>query len=94
LKLIDRVIPAEHRAQVVLSCDSAEDATEAVARILKPFGGHGRFQACRRNAATGTTDCAFELRWRRPEAGPPPIDILNALAQRFQIREFKLTTES
>lgn len=92
LKTVDRMIPREHRARLVLSCDAAQDVLTELPRILTPLGCRNRFQSRQRSSAD-TLDYAFELTWRRSESNLLSGDILHALDQRFQIKQFELTTD-
>jgi putative Mg2+ transporter-C (MgtC) family protein len=93
LKTVDRMILREHRARLVLSCDAARDVLTELPRILSPLGCHERFQARTGGVSADTLDYSFELTWRRSESILLSGDILHALDQRFQIKQFELKTD-
>jgi putative Mg2+ transporter-C (MgtC) family protein len=94
LRWVDVVIPREHRARIVLTCDPSWDVLDEVSRLLAPMKCHARFQEQRLTPDAGKGDYAFELAWRRPEHATPPIDLLAVLERRFQIKSFELTTDN
>jgi hypothetical protein len=61
--------------------------------MLAALGCHNRFQGRTRSPAANILDYAFELTWRRPESNLQSGDILRTLDQRFQIKQFELTTD-
>lgn len=95
LKSVDVVIPREHRARVVVSSDSSSwSVVDEVPRLLGPMHFHARFQQQRRDPATDEADYTFEVTWRRPERATPPLELFMALASRFEIKAFELTTDN
>lgn len=89
---VDRVIPHEHRARVVLTCDATQDVLKELPPVLTPLGCRHRFQGRASTAGDGF-DYVFELTWRRPNSVRLSGDILHALGQRFQIKQFDMTTD-
>jgi len=93
LKRIDRMIPREHRARMVLTCDAAQDVLNELPRILAPLGCRDQFQGRTHSPTAETAEYVFELTWRRPNSCLLTGDILSALDRRFQIKQFELTTD-
>jgi putative Mg2+ transporter-C (MgtC) family protein len=90
LKAVDRMVPRELHARLVLSGDPEQDVPDDLARVLAGLGCRSDFLG-RTRGASGTADYKFEPSWRRKDSTVLPRAVLEALDQRFQIREFALS---
>jgi putative Mg2+ transporter-C (MgtC) family protein len=94
LQWVDTMIPREHRARLVLLCETSWNVLEEVSAILRPMKFRARFQEQRRRPDSDMTEYVFELAWRRPEHATPPLEMLRALDGRFQVTAFELTSHN
>jgi putative Mg2+ transporter-C (MgtC) family protein len=94
LKWVDLLIPREHRARLVVTCEPTWDVPTELPRLVEALKFHARFQDQRRHSDPAMADYAFELSWRRPERATPPLELLQALDRRFTVKSFELTTEN
>ena len=67
---------------------------EDLPNLLKPLKYRARFHQQCQSSESNKSDYVFEVAWRRPEYTGPPIDILNAIESRFQVKSFELTTDN
>ena len=94
LRWVDVMISREHRARLVLACERSWQLTVEVPRLLHPMRCHARFHECRCGEVPNMADYVFELAWRRPERAAPPLDVLRALEERYEVKSFELTTDN
>jgi putative Mg2+ transporter-C (MgtC) family protein len=94
LKWVDVIIPREHRARLVVTADPSWSVVEEVPRLLSTMNCHARFQEHKPAPGSRKADYAFELAWRRPERALPPLELLEALDSRFEVKGFELTTDN
>jgi putative Mg2+ transporter-C (MgtC) family protein len=94
LKWVEILIPRQHRARIVLSCEPSWEVLDEVPRLLGPMDCRVRFQQQALSPDGRKADYAFELRWKRPERAAPPHEFLAALDGRFEIKGCELTTEN
>lgn len=93
LKWVDHIIPREHRARLVVTCEASWDVIEKVPKLLEPMKYRVRFQERKQYPNSDRVDYGFELSWRQPERALSPLDFLRALDQDYQIASFELTTD-
>jgi putative Mg2+ transporter-C (MgtC) family protein len=94
LKWVDLVIPREHRARLVVTCEASWNVLAELPQIVEPMKFHARFQRQEHHPDSSETDYAFELSWRRPERAIPPLELFHALERRFTVKSFELTTDN
>lgn len=94
LKWVDAMIPREHRARLVLSCEPSWDVLEDVSAILRPMKFCARFQERRHCTGSSIAEYVFELAWHRPEHAVAPLELLRTLEERFEVTAFELTTDN
>lgn len=94
LKWVDIMIPREHRARLVVTCNPSWSVLEEVSRVLGPMRCRAQFLEQRLHPEQEKADYAFELAWRRPERATPPVDFMTALEGSFEIKSFELTTDN
>jgi putative Mg2+ transporter-C (MgtC) family protein len=94
LKWVDEMIPREHRARLVVTADPPWSVVEEVPRLLGAMNCHARFQEHKPAPGSHKANYAFELAWRRPERASPPLEPLEALDSRFEIKAVELTTDN
>jgi putative Mg2+ transporter-C (MgtC) family protein len=94
LRWVDRIIPREHRARLVVTCEPSWNALDDVPRLLAAMKCHARFQEQRLSHVSQTADYVFELSWRQPEDRAPPRDLLSAIDKQFKIQSFELITDN
>ncbi|MBS0527852.1 MAG: MgtC/SapB family protein [Proteobacteria bacterium] len=92
LKWVDRTIPREHRAQLVVSGDNLSVVSD-VPKLAERLGYRARFASVQ-DAADGRTDYSFEVSWRQRERSEPPVDLMALIRQNYALRTFSLTTEN
>ena len=94
LKWVDAVIPREHRARLVLTCEPSWNVLDEVPAMLRPMKFRARFRQQRRRADSDRAEYVFELTWRRPEQAVAPVELLWSLDERFEVTSFELTTDN
>lgn len=94
LRWVDEVIPRDHRARLVVTCDPAWNVLEDLPRVLLVRKCHARFQEKRLNVASQQADYTFELSWRQPEYHEPSRDLLAEIDEHFTVKSFELTTDN
>lgn len=94
LRWVDRVIPREHRARLIVSCEPSWRVLEELPSLLRTVKCHARFQEQRFDATSQKTDYLFELSWRQPEDRPPSTAFLATIDEQFKIRSFELITDN
>jgi putative Mg2+ transporter-C (MgtC) family protein len=93
LKWVEAVIPREHRAQLVITCDASWSVLEDLPRMVEPLKYRANFQEQRQHATTDKADYVFELTWRQSDGMNRSLDLLVALGNRYQVTSFELTTD-
>ena len=92
LQWVDRAIPREHRARLIIAGDSELRAIVELPRLIGELGYHARFvEVERRN--DGLIDCSFDVSWRRADHSAPPTDMLMLICRWYVVKTFVLTTE-
>jgi len=94
LKWADMLIPREHRARLVISCEPTWNVLSDVSRLVEPMKFRAHFQEQRYDVASNRADYAFELSWRQPERATPPLELLRALERHYTVKSFELTTDN
>jgi putative Mg2+ transporter-C (MgtC) family protein len=94
LKWVDVAIPREHRARLVVTSDLSWATLEEVSRTLGSMCCRTHFLERRLDPQTRKADYTFEVGWRRPEHATPPLEVVAALEDRFEVKLFELTTDN
>jgi putative Mg2+ transporter-C (MgtC) family protein len=94
LKWVEIVIPREHRARLNISCEPTWDVLADVSRLVEPMKFRAHFRGQTYDPVSNKADYTFELSWRQPEPAPPPLELLQALDQRYMVKSFELTTDN
>lgn len=94
LRWVDRIIPREHRARLIVTSDPSWNIAEEVAQLLRARKCSARFQGQRFNEASKKADYEFELSWHQPEDRAPSRDLLTQIDKNFQIKSFELITDN
>ena len=89
----------EGERQIGNSFATEKEVWEAVIielqRLVEPRHVKARFQEQTRAADGNTAEYVFELGWHRPEAAElPPLDILQLIERKFELKSFELTTDN
>ena len=93
LKWVDSVIPREHRARLVVTCEANWEVVVGLPKVVTPLKYRARFQERKCHAESNQVDYTFELSWRRPDRAFPPVDLLRELSKNYQVRCFEITTD-
>jgi putative Mg2+ transporter-C (MgtC) family protein len=93
LKWVDGVIPREHRARLVVTCEANWEVLEGLPNMVKPLKYHAHFRERKCHAESDQADYTFELSWHRPDRAFPPVDLLRELNKNFQVTCFEVTTD-
>ena len=93
LKWVDRAMPRDHRARMIIVGDAELRAAVELPRLLKEKGYRARFSEMKQGC-DGAVDCCFDVSWRRSERSTPPDDLLAIVRQHYAVKVFALTTES
>ncbi len=93
LRWVDRIIPREHRARLVVSCDPSRNVLEDLPRLLQTRKYRARFQERRLNEGSQKADYEFELFWRQPE-DQESFDLLVLIDKQFEVKSFELVTDN
>lgn len=94
LRWVDRIIPREHRARLIVISDPSWNILEDLPRLLNTVKCHTRFQEQSLNQVSQKADYTFELFWRRPEDRPLPQDLLALIGKEFKVKSFELITDN
>jgi putative Mg2+ transporter-C (MgtC) family protein len=90
LKSLDRLIPREHRASLVIITD--EMALPDLEGLVKQRGYHAKFQAQRRTSDGNHFNTSFDVAWIRKEASAgPPAELLAQLEQHVQVESLVMS---
>jgi putative Mg2+ transporter-C (MgtC) family protein len=92
LQWVDRAIPREHRARLIIAGDSELRAIVELPRLIGGLGYHARFVEVERRS-DGLVDCSFDISWRRADRSAPPTDMLMLICRWYVVKTFVLTTE-
>ncbi len=92
LRSLDRRMSREHRAVLVVAADATFSAIERLPALIGPLGYRARF--LKQGRTDARTELSFEVCWRRPETGPPPIDLLKRAQTTYDVLSFEWVTES
>jgi putative Mg2+ transporter-C (MgtC) family protein len=93
LKRVEGVIPREHHARLIVTCEANRGIVERLPKMLKPLKYDACFQEQQCYADSDLADYTFELSWRRPDRSPPPLDLLHELNKNYQVRCFEVTPD-
>ncbi|MDR6634697.1 putative Mg2+ transporter-C (MgtC) family protein [Phyllobacterium sp. 1468] len=93
LKWLDNRIPREHRAILSIIHTSGEPLPDIESGI-RPLGYRARFVKKVRSAENGHSIVSYEIRWRRPETGAPPTDLLEFLEKNYSVDGFDTIRQS
>jgi putative Mg2+ transporter-C (MgtC) family protein len=87
LKWLDRLIPRDHRAKVVIKADKTLSIWE-INELVKPLGYFVNFQKKRTDLESGYLE--FSIYWKRPNNAGPPLDLLQVLEDNYHVESFEL----
>ena len=90
LKWLDRRIPREGRAMIVIELDLAGSSIQEFAEVIAPLGCKARFQGQTRNDTASPPRLCFEVLWKRPDTAGPPIDLWRTLNDKFCVISLEL----
>lgn len=91
LKWIDKRIPREQRAMLVIEANPAWAADDRLGQLLGPLGYRAKFFEQSRSGEAQTMK--FVISWKRPEASGPPTDLLSSLDKSFKVVSLALVAE-
>jgi putative Mg2+ transporter-C (MgtC) family protein len=94
LRWVDRIIPREHRARLIVTSDPSWNVLEDLPECLRAVKCHARFQEQSLNAISQKADYVFELSWRQPEHRALSRDLLTLIDKQFKIKSFELITDN
>lgn len=94
LRWVDRIIPREHRARLIVTTDPSWSVLEDLPRLLSSVKCHTRFQEQSLSQISEKVDYTFELSWRQPEDRALPQDLLALIGKEFKIKSFELITDN
>jgi len=94
LRWIDRIIPREHRARLIVTCEPSWDVLNELPELLRAVRCRARFQEQRLDAISQEADCTFELYWQQPEHRAFSRDLLLLIGKQFKIKSFELITDN
>ena len=94
LRWVDRIIPREHRARLVVTCDPSWEVLDELPGLLRALKCRAQFQEQHLSAITQKADCAFELYWQQPENRAFSRDLLVLVGKQFKIKSFELITDN
>ena len=94
LTTVDLWMPREHRARLVVNGPAQWNVIDDVTRLIGTRHIRARFQEQTRISDGNTADYVFELVWRQPEQDDLPLNLLQLLEDKFQIRSFELTSDN
>ena len=90
LKWLDRRIPREGRAMIVIELDLVGSSIQEFAEVIAPLGCKARFQGQTRNDTASPPRLCFEVLWKRPDTAGPPIDLWRTLNDKFCVISLEL----
>ncbi|MER8499255.1 MgtC/SapB family protein [Mesorhizobium sp. M0045] len=91
LKWVDLRISREHHAQLAVTWKAA--ARQELDTMIGPLGYRARLVAIERRPDIKDPVFSFEISWRRPDTGAPPIDLLESVGEHCEIQKFDLLSE-
>jgi putative Mg2+ transporter-C (MgtC) family protein len=94
LRWVDGIIPREHRARLIVTCDPSWNVLEDIPTLLRPIKCHARFQEQRFDTSSQQADYVFELSWRQSDYDAPSREILAMVDRQFRIKSFELITDN
>ena len=94
LRWVDRIIPREHRARLVVTCEPSSNVLEDLPTILGALKCRAWFQERSLDEASEKVNYMFELSWRRPEDRESSLELLASIDRHFQVKSFELITDS
>jgi len=94
LRWVDRIIPREHRARLIVTCDPSWAILDELPQLLHAMKCHARFQEQTLNRVSQKADYVFELFWRQPEDRATPRDLVALIDTQFQVKSFELITDN
>jgi putative Mg2+ transporter-C (MgtC) family protein len=90
LKWIDERIPREHRGQLEITLSHDTSPTH-IGTLIAPLGYEAHLLARRTHPETDETTFTYEIRWKRPESGSAPHDLLSELEALHRPYSFRIT---
>jgi len=94
LRWVDRIIPREHRARLIVTSEASWTILEDLPILLRAMKCRARFEGQNIDATSQKANYIFELSWRQPEDRPPSRDLLARIEGQFRIKSFELITDN
>jgi putative Mg2+ transporter-C (MgtC) family protein len=92
LKWLDMRLPREHRAMLVIQAAREPATVTELGALIGPLGYRAYFRQ-QTHIDAGQARFSFEIGWRRPEVGGPPLDLLRQVSDHYPVISFKVTSE-
>jgi putative Mg2+ transporter-C (MgtC) family protein len=93
LKWIDKRIPREHSAALMISAKPSASLPSDLAGLIGPLGYTARFQKQSQEDAV-QAKLWFRITWKRPDIAAPPYGLVEAVGRRYRVLSFELTSEA
>ncbi len=94
LKRIERRIPRDRRAVLVIRAECGAAAISSLVELLAPLGFRAVFERQSVGADPPGLRLRFRIAWRRPETAGPPLDLMALLDQRFSVLSFEMAEQT
>lgn len=91
---LDRRIPRDHRATLVIKADLASFSTLHLNELIAPLGYKAMFRQQIAPAGPEHTRFCLDIAWRQAELAGPPLDLLNLLNAHFSVMSFELRSDN
>ncbi|MGH7056808.1 MAG: MgtC/SapB family protein [Acetobacteraceae bacterium] len=92
LSWIDKRIPRERRALIVIESDQAQDLD--FPDTIAALGYRALLLRQSRAIDPSQVELCYEISWKQPELAGTPTDLLKAFDQKFPVVSFELTSEA
>lgn len=93
LRWLDRRIPREQRAMLVIECEQKSASSSEVSELIAPLGYRAVFHQQSRSTTSNMVELSFEVSWKRPEIVGPPLDLLKTVDKHYAVVSFEVTSE-
>jgi len=94
LRWVDRIIPREHRARLIVTCDPSWNVLDDIPQLLQTMKCDARFQEQRLSHVAQKADYVFELFWQQREDRAPSRDLLSRIDKQFKVASFELISDN
>lgn len=92
LHWVDMRIPREQRALLVVNVDPVSFSSSDLMNLMQPLGYTAHFQR-QENADAKHARIWFEIRWKRSDVNPPPLDLLKLVQDHYPSLSFEVRPE-